>query len=70
VHQRVHLDHANLGVQPKGTIVVVMAGGDGNGGPRSQLADSDELDGGVALLAGPGSISGSRQNRNTREGRR
>jgi hypothetical protein len=58
VHQRVHLDHANLGVQPKGTIVAAMAGGDGNGGPWPWLAGSGELDDGVALMAGPGSISG------------
>jgi hypothetical protein len=69
VHRCVLLDSANLGVQPKGTIVVAMVGGDGNGGPRSWLAGSGELDCGVALSAGPGSISGSRRTQNTREGR-
>jgi hypothetical protein len=65
-HQRILLDSANLGVQPKGTIVAAMAGGDGNGGPRPWFADSGELDGGAALSTGPGSISGSRRTRNTR----
>jgi hypothetical protein len=56
-------------VQPKGTIVIAMAGGDGNGGPRPRLAGSGELSGGATLSAGPGSIDGSRQTRDTREGR-
>jgi hypothetical protein len=65
VHRRVHLNGANIKVQPKRTMVAAKAVGDSNGGPRPWLADSDELDGGAALLAGPMSISGSRQTQNT-----
>jgi hypothetical protein len=69
VHRCAHLDSANLGVQPKGTSVAGMEGGDGKGGPRPWLAGFGELGGGAAILDGPVSISGSRQTQNTR-GRR
>jgi hypothetical protein len=70
VHRRVHLNGANLKVQPKRTMAAAKAVGDGNGGPRLRLADSGELDGGATLLAGPVSTSGSRRTQNTQEGRR
>jgi hypothetical protein len=60
VHRRVHLNGANLRVQPKGAMAAAKAGGDGNGGPRPWLAGSGELGGSVTLLADPMSISGSR----------
>jgi hypothetical protein len=43
VHQRIDLDCANLGLQPKGTSVVAMAGGDSNGSQRPWLVGSGEL---------------------------
>jgi hypothetical protein len=61
VHRRVHLNGANLRVQPKGAMAAAKASGDGNGGTRPRLAGSDELGGSATLLAGPVSISGSRQ---------
>jgi hypothetical protein len=60
VHRRVHLDGANLRVQPKGAMVAAKVVSDGNGGPPPWLAGSGELGGGATLLAGPVSISGSR----------
>jgi hypothetical protein len=69
VHRRVHLNGANLRVQPKEAMAAAKAVGDSNGGPRPRLASSSELGGGATLLAGPVSISGSRQTRYTREGR-
>jgi hypothetical protein len=59
VHRRVHLNSANLRVQPKGAMAAAKAVGDGNGGPRPRLAGSGELDGGVTLLVGTVSIYGS-----------
>jgi hypothetical protein len=69
VHRSAHLGNAKLGVEPKGTSVAAMEGGDGNGGPQPWLAGSGELGGSAALPADLMSISGSRRTQNTREGR-
>jgi hypothetical protein len=61
VHGHVHLNGANLRVQPKGAMAAAKVVGDGNGGPRLRLAGSGELGDGATLLVGPMRISGSRQ---------
>jgi hypothetical protein len=55
--------------RPKEAMAAAKAVGDGNGGPRPCLVGSGELGSGATLLAGPVSISGSRQTRYTRVGR-
>jgi hypothetical protein len=69
VHRHVHHIDANLWVPPKRTMAAAKVVSDGNGGLRPRLASSGELDGGLALLAGPVSISGSRRTRHTKDGR-